>query len=145
MTETRFWSKVRRGAEDECWEWLASKDGYGYGQIWTNGTMAKAHRVAWELTHGKIPDGLVVRHKCRGKCVNPNHMELGTYAENMADMVRDGTSTRGERHPMRILTEEQIREIRVRSETQRVLAAEYGVTQQTISQIKTGKRWGWLN
>lgn len=139
--EQRFWNKVRRGTDDECWEWLASKR-YGYGVFHPTKTItAQAHRVAWELTHGKIPDGLVVRHKCRGKCVNPAHMELGTQAQNLQDMTRDATRVRGETHGRHKLTEAQVREIRTRTETQRVLAAEYGVSQQTISKIKTGKKW----
>ena len=143
--EDRFWSKVKRGTDDECWEWLGCKQRQGYG--WTKRGLA--HRVAWELTHNKIPEGLVVRHKCRGKCVNPNHMELGTYAENNADKVRDGTSTRGETNRMSRLTEEQVRTIKHRLTNYergmvKQLATEYGVSRLTISSIKSGQNWGWI-
>lgn len=144
--EQRFWKKVRRGTDDECWEWIASKGNHGYGQFRVKGTMTVAHRVAYELTHGKIPEGLLVRHKCRGKCVNPAHLELGTTAQNNADMVRDKTSTRGERHANHKLTEEEVREIkhRVMNESVNAIAREYGICHQAISAIKNGLSWSWL-
>ena len=148
--EDRFWAKVLRRGEDDCWEWT----GYihrGYGVFSpTHTAKLPAHRVAWELTHGSIPEGMLVRHKCRGKCVNPRHLELGTHAENMGDMIRDGTSNRGTRHPMRVLTEDQVREIRRRlREYERGivmrLAREYSVSEGCIRAIKTGRRWAWLD
>lgn len=144
VMEQRFWSKVQRGTDDECWEWMGSKSG-GYGVVASNPT-TYAHRTAWELTHGDIPAGLVVRHKCRGKCCNPAHLELGTRAQNSADMIRDGTSTRGETNPHSILTEDQVREIkqRFRRGMGKTLAAEYGVSEWTIYDIKSGRRWDWV-
>lgn len=139
--EQRFWNKVIKRGDDECWEWIGSKCG-GYGQF--QGKLA--HRVVWSLLCGEIGEGLVVRHKCRGKCVNPNHLELGTRAENQRDMIRDGTSMRGERNAKAKLTELQVREIKSRLvEYERgmvkMLAIEYGVTAGTISAIKTGRKW----
>lgn len=89
---------MRRGANDECWEWLGTKL-RGYGRFHLSPAQHEyktsfAHRVAWELTNGKITDGLIVRHKCRGKCVNPNHLELGTHWDNAKDKYRDGTTTK---------------------------------------------------
>jgi len=148
--EHRFWSKVRRGSPDECWEWLAYKNADGGGRFYHSGRLHLSHRVAWELTHGEIPVGLVVRHRCRGRCVNPAHLEVGTQAENMRDMVRDGTSTRGERDPTSRLTEEQVRTIKHRLREYekgmvKMLAEEYGVTPQQISKIKAGRNWGWVD
>lgn len=133
----RFWSKVRRGAEDECWEWLGCKLN-GYGRFrWAEETTT-AHRVAWELTHGKIPEGLVVRHRCRGKCVNPNHMELGTYRDNIDDKYRDGTNAKK-------LTEENAREILRRDNDRLVdLAKEFGVSKSSICDIRQGRTWSHL-
>lgn len=83
----RFWSKVdRRGAED-CWEWLASRQPNGYGQFSPGGRaggMTTAHRVAYELTFGPIPEGLSIDHLCRNRgCVNPAHLEAVSQRENV--------------------------------------------------------------
>lgn len=85
--EARFWPKVDRGATDECWTWLAWCDRHGYGMISRgvrgNG-MAAAHRVAYELLVGPIPEGLELDHLCRNPaCVNPAHLEPVTHAENL--------------------------------------------------------------
>jgi hypothetical protein len=88
--DERFWSKVdRSGGDEACWVWLASKMKNNYGRFRMRGrTSTTAHRIAWELTNGAIPDGLLVRHKCRGKCVNPAHLELGTHTDNARDRMR---------------------------------------------------------
>ena len=151
--EQRFWNKVRRRGDDECWEWTGHiSKGYGIFHVGsrTNRQRFMSHRVAWELTHGEIPEGLIVRHKCRGKCCNPAHLELGTHAENNADMVRDGTSARGIRNPSNVLTEAQARCIKQRlAEYTRglcvVLAKEYGVSYRTIHAIMNGENWAWLD
>jgi len=142
----RFWSKVSRRGPDDCWDWLASKTDGGYGKIWFGGKIRKAHRVAWELTHGEIGEGLVVRHKCRGKCCNPSHMELGTQAENMQDMIRDGTSTRGERNPNTALTERVVKEIKDELRTKSVsqIARERNLGRMCVSHIKRGNSWWWV-
>jgi len=147
--EERFWSKVKRGTDDECWEWLGGKDKDDYGYFKTKQKMKKAHRIVYELTHSKIPEGLVVRHKCRGKCVNPSHLEVGTIAENCADMIRDGTLLRGEKNGFARLTEDQVRDIKARLRDYergmvKSLADEYGVAYQTIYGIKSGKNWSWV-
>lgn len=146
--EERFWNKVRKADDDDCWEWTGSKRVDGYGQCWKDEVLQKAHRVMWELTHGKIPDGFVVRHKCRNKCVNPNHLELGTHTDNMRDKIRDGTASRmkGEKHPMAKLNEKQVQEIRKQLEDYKYgllskLAREYNITPQMISLIWKNKSW----
>lgn len=143
--EERFWNKVLKRADNECWEWLAQKTSLGYGVFWLNGKNNKAHRVAWTLMNGAIPDGLVVRHKCRGKCVNPNHMELGTMKDNQIDRVRDGTTNRGERHGMSKLTEDQVRQIKkIQNRSIGDIAKDYNVSRRTIGMIKDGIRWQWI-
>jgi hypothetical protein len=90
----RFWAKVLRS--DGCWLWSACVDEHGYGsfvRLQEDGShrLEGAHRVAWELTHGPIPDGLRVCHHCdTPPCVRPDHLFLGTQADNMADMQRKG-------------------------------------------------------
>ena len=72
----RFFAKVKRGSENECWPWLASKNQKGYGQFYYHGRLQYTHRVAHELLVGPIPDGLTLDHLCRNRsCVNPTHLE----------------------------------------------------------------------
>jgi hypothetical protein len=79
----RFWSKVR--PTGFCWEWTAATFTNGYGQFQMNGSPKLAHRVAYELLVGPIPEGLTLDHLCRVKhCVNPDHLDPVTQAENNA-------------------------------------------------------------
>lgn len=81
--EERFWAKVQGGDVDSCWLWTGATDGHAYGQINVDGQPVKAHRVAWALLRGDIPEALTVDHLCfTTLCVNPWHMELVSPAEN---------------------------------------------------------------
>lgn len=96
----RFWDKVdRSGGAAACWLWTGSQKPTGYGQVSLKGRVYLAHRVAWTLTHGAIPDGLGVLHHCDNPpCCNPAHLFLGSQGDNSADMVakdrRRGRPTR---------------------------------------------------
>jgi hypothetical protein len=102
----RFWSKVdTSGGDNACWLWIAGLTRGGYGNFTpVKGNPRRAHRVAWEMTYGVIPDGLCVLHDCpdgdNPRCVNPAHLWLGTQAQNMRDMQRKGRGSMGEQNGM---------------------------------------------
>jgi hypothetical protein len=149
----RFWKKVFILTYDRgCWLWIAGKRGhYGYGGI--NCTddphnAISAHKASWILHYGPIPEGMCVLHWCDNPpCVRPDHLWLGTHAENMADMVKKGRGRglQGESHNMAKLTQsqaDQIRELYDRSiKNGAKLAREFGVSRHAIWCIVHGKTW----
>lgn len=139
----RFWDKVTKGEPGECWNWQGAT-GHGYGSFHWRGRTVGAHRVAFELTHGPIPDGQVVRHRCDNRlCVNPEHLELGTQADNMRDMFERGRSTRGRPGWAAKLVDvaDDIRECYGRGHlSQRELAVLAGVNQSVISRLLAGEQ-----
>lgn len=97
LSEKRFWGKINITDDgDDCWEWEASVDHRGYGQFWLNGEVVRAHRTAWILLFGDIPEGLMVLHKCHiRRCCNPSHLKLGTAQDNTDDMMKAGRHVSG--------------------------------------------------
>jgi hypothetical protein len=82
--EVRFWSHVERGSNDECWPWGGGRSTGGYGRFFDGGKGVQAHRFAYEMLVGPIPDGLDLDHLCRVRhCVNPSHLEPVTRSENL--------------------------------------------------------------
>lgn len=135
-----------------CWEWIGSLTGSGYGQIQRDGGraggIAMAHRLAYELYVGPIPEGMSVCHHCDNKiCVNPTHLFLGSPADNSRDAAEKGRIERGESRHNAIFTVADIREIRrLRQQGQSgvKLAKQFGVSNSHIYSILSGQVWGWL-
>lgn len=128
------WTEEDCGYSTPCWVWQMAVTPNGYGVVFTADFRGGAHRYLYEQTVGPIPKGAVIDHLCRNRrCVNPDHMETVRQAEN----VRRG--------PLARLSERQADEIRALafsgSHTQREIGARYGVTQQTVSDIKRSRRW----
>ena len=128
-----------------CIEWIGHRDKNGYGNISIDGKTKRAHRVSYEFAKGPIPSGLLLRHKCDNPpCVNPEHLEPGTNAENHWDRERRGRSYKGEGNPCAHLTNDQVRAIRIElaeGKTHLVLALKFGVGTSTISRIARGVGW----
>src|SRR5215469_7066954 len=144
----RFWSKVKIGKSDECWEWQGAKTRGGYGTFFTGvqPRMERAHRMAYKLSFGS-PGALCVLHQCDNRtCVNPAHLFLGTIADNNADCRNKGRHARGMRHGRQSrLTPEIVREIRSKYIKSRYgfkkLAKEYGLYTATIDKIVNWRIW----
>lgn len=102
-TAETFWALVQRGREDQCWPYKGPKTPRGYGVITYHKKSWRAHRLAWVLTHGPIPAGMVVCHKCDNPpCCNPKCLFLGTNNDNTQDAKRKGRLAAGDRHPSKV-------------------------------------------
>lgn len=144
-----FWAKVDRRSDAECWEWRGCYIWSGYGRyvVWHGKKQhnLRAHRLAYQLTHGYLAADQCVCHKCDNrKCVNPTHLWLGDRAANLADMTQKGRRVRGERSGTAKLTERdvlRIRELRSTGKPLPQIAAMFGIAFQTVSSIALGKTW----
>jgi len=146
----RFWSKVAKREESECWEWIGATKFGGYGKLGNrkhSGSDIAAHRLSYELNVGQIPDGLCVYHKCDNPgCVNPNHLFLGTLADNNSDRESKGRGSdkHGEKNPRARLTPDVVNtvdELRATGMSQAKIGKIVGFPQTTISKICRGVGW----
>lgn len=134
----------RRGlhTRDGCWEWQGATQPGGYGKVRYEGRAQRPHRLVYEAFNGPIPDGLFVCHRCDNPlCYRPDHLFLGTHADNMNDMWAKGRAANVE-HTWRQLTADQVRAIRARLATGEIpasIAADFGVNRQTVADIRNGK------
>lgn len=127
-----------------CWQWTRSTQGNGYGTVRYGTGMKRAHRVAWILVHGPIPAGMCVLHRCDNPpCINPDHLRLGTQAENLCDMFRKKRQrqARGETFRRSKLNEEKVRTILKSPKNYAELGREFGVSKVTIRQVRLRKTW----
>jgi hypothetical protein len=132
----------------KCVIWPFGKAKSGYGVLTINKKDWSAHRRVAFLYHGEPPaKNMHAAHKCGVRdCVNPEHIYWATPAQNASDKLKHGTDHRGENHGQSQLTESQVKEIyRLKGiVSQGTLSQRYGVSQPTISDIHTGRTWGWL-
>jgi general stress protein YciG len=140
----RFWARVARRGDDECWEWTGARKDTGYGRLQIDGLRVRAHRFAWELANGPIPAGLSVCHRCDNPpCCNPAHLFLGTPADNSRDAATKGRMPHGERHYRAAMTSAQVVEIRrlyVRGMSLGEIARTVGVPLGSVGSV-TGGGW----
>lgn len=164
----RFYDKFI--VEGTCWIWkgalsksTTSDEQWKYGMMFarwhgdrTNGktVTVRAHIVSWIIHRGPIPNGLHVLHNCPGGdnplCVNPDHLKLGTHADNMADMKAKGRAnggTKGEANHFAILTKDSVLEIRRLAELgirRTTLSAQFGISVHHVTSIVARRAWRWL-
>ena len=159
-----FWSRVQKA--EYCWEYIspgvkgaaaravmngsAPSKRINYRQFCLFGYVVLAHRAAWEITYGPIPEGKVVRHVCDNpRCVRPEHLELGTQSDNIKDAWDRGrrlpSPLRGEKNPAAKVTNAEAEAIRALyaagTISQREIGELYGIVQSTVSLIVRKKKW----
>lgn len=139
-----FEDRVDRSGTCHIWTGARDKDGYGFMKH--KKKQRRAHRIAFTIENGPIPEGQLVLHKCDNPpCVNPEHLFLGLVQDNSDDMVNKNRQARGEGHGRSKLTEDEVREIRdryiYRKVTLHQLAEEYGVYYTVIHKVVTREIW----
>jgi hypothetical protein len=142
--EERFWDKVDRKGDDDCWMWTAASRGTSsngaYGAAWDGRKITSAHRVSYMINVGEVPEGSIVCHRCDNPlCVNPKHLFIGSQRDNMQDTIKKGRAYRTSHK----IDEDQALEILRLSYEERVpittLGETYGVTASAISHLRTGR------
>ncbi len=156
-TSENLWLKVQKGAPNECWPWLGYKNGQGYGRVWLDQVGYYAHRVMFNLSNPgvinlrapkKRDDVGFLRHSCDNpSCCNPNHLSIGTHADNMHDKVdRDRSKIwkHSTKTPRAKLTEQDVRQVRQKQKdgaSCKSLMLLYGVSKSTINGVLSGRHY----
>ena len=144
----RFWSRVDKQGQYDCWNWKGKPhrgQGYGGFRLGVRNQTFRVNRVAWLLTKGPIPDGMLVCHHCDNRmCVNPSHLFLGTYANNNRDRAVKGRGCGRKNNSGPRLRPSDVRAIRreAASGVKRVaIARNYGVSYAAVWAILSGRSW----
>lgn len=140
----RFWNKVQKSEDANCWNWLGAKDQDGYGIYGHNKKTTRAHRLLASTVYGAIESGNVVMHLCDNpSCCNPGHLVIGSIQANVSDRENKGRRTppKGELHKSSKITAAQALEIRYSTLTERELATKYGIGKTQVGDIRRGLYW----
>lgn len=154
-TNFRFFSKIDKinsllhPVYGRCWQWTGSLLDNRYGSMSRGGKTISSHRFSYEYFIGEIPVGLNVLHKCDNKvCVNPEHLFLGTYADNTEDMMKKGRDcTRNIIRKNQKLTIDNVKEIKNKFNigfSNNRISKEYSVSERHINNIRKGNTWSWV-
>jgi len=154
LAAPRFWESVEIGeTDDDCHIWTGHRNPKGYGRLHVNGKNIMAHRFAWILKNGPIPDGKIICHSCDNpSCVNWRHLWIGTHADNIRDRDEKGRAaplTTGKAKRMQLSMarsrrrygDNEIRDIRNSQHSCRELGKRYGCNPSMISLIRTYKAY----
>lgn len=149
----RLYCKLKVNDVSGCWEWVGDRLAFGYGKLSIAGVQHRASRLSYELHIGD-PGELWVLHTCDNPpCCNPNHLFLGTHADNMRDCSekrRTGFQSKphlyhkgmkGEANPRAVLTAEQAAAIKHSVGFARIVADQYGVSESLVREIRKGRAW----
>jgi hypothetical protein len=161
----RFWDRVDIRNDSDCWEWVGTKGSAGYGYLYLNGIKLTVTRVMWMVKVGKIPSGHIICHKCDNpSCVNPNHLFVGTFKDNSADMTLKGRNgshakpenlfrgkhqntepwPRGEKHFRTKITKDDVllvRKLNAEGFSGVEISKKTGVKYHTVSDILLNRSW----
>lgn len=142
----RFMAKAYQEPNTGCWLFSCCGSD-GYGTFYYEQKVQRAHRAAYKMFRGQIPEKTEVCHSCDvPSCVNPAHLFLGSHLDNMTDMYRKNRriAARGDKCRSTILTPEKVKLIRASTSPVKTMASEYGVSTILIYQIRRGLKWKWV-
>lgn len=142
----RFWNYVDK--TNDCWNWTAAVNTYGYGCFWWNKKQHQSHRVSWFIAYGTHPADCLLHICDNPKCVNPSHLKEGSQVDNMADKKHKRRQAFGEKMAASKLTESDVLDIYKKHAEGQSLASlgrEYGVSDTAISHVVKGKNWSHLH
>lgn len=141
----RFESKFEPVTESGCWIWVGACTGNGYGSFWMSPGYQAAHRVSFEMYNRALEGKEMVLHKCDTPlCVNPDHLFVGTHADNMADRQAKKRHAFGGRNAGAKINESDAIDIRLSSLPTAVLMKKYGISKSTVCRIKAKKLWSYI-